>query len=113
MGLDAGIGDRWRTSVRLGCLSELDTRVSIVDVTFVAVEALHVLAGHVYLNPDAPDSGASWVPLRGRVTLDNRFLIERRSARMSLSLRGRDRLRLYGRQAVGSGLWSSDPSKRS
>ena len=70
---DAGISDRWRTSVRLGYLSELDTRVAIVDVMFVAGDAIHVLLGHVYLDPDAPDTlatsvlraGASWAPIRG------------------------------------------------
>jgi hypothetical protein len=102
-GIDVGVHDRWRVLVRLGYLGDVDSRILITELSFAAREAIHVLVGQVFVQPTAADvagtsllrGGATWLPLRGRVTIDNRFLIERRSTHsMRDSLRGRDRLRL-------------------
>lgn len=101
VGVDAGLGDSWRAAGRVGYLSELDARISILELSYVATGGIQFLVGHVYLDPDRSDtstsvlrSGVVWLPLRGRVTIDNRFMIERRWVGGDRSFRGRDRLRL-------------------
>jgi hypothetical protein len=101
VGIDAGVGERWRASVRAGYLSELEMRVSIVDVFYLTSNALQLTAGHLYLGPERSDTATSvlragvvWLPVRRRIVIDNRLLIERRSIGSTRSIRARDRVRL-------------------
>jgi hypothetical protein len=96
----------WRGVVRFGYLRDVDSRVWITDLTFLAAKALNVLVGYAYVQPTATHAagtsparaGATWMPLRRRVTIDNRFLIERRSNNVTgPSIRGRSRLRVSSR----------------
>jgi hypothetical protein len=96
------IDDRWRGTVRVGHLGDIDSRILITDLTFVARPELHVLVSHVYLAPASPEAaavslartGASWLPLRRRVTVETRWLLERLHAfGAGSNLRGRNRIR--------------------
>jgi hypothetical protein len=97
------VQNRWRGVFRVGHLGDIDSRVLVTDLTFVARPAMHVLVGYVYVQPRAADTagttlvraGATWVPLRRRLAIDNRFLFERRSSNVtSTSIRGRSRVRI-------------------
>jgi hypothetical protein len=101
--IDVDVQNRWRGVVRVGHLGDIDSRVLITDLTFVARPAMHLLVGYIYVQPTAADTagttlaraGATWVPVRRRLAIDNRFLFERRSNNVtSTSLRGRSRLRI-------------------
>jgi hypothetical protein len=103
LGIDVDVQNRWRAAVRVGHLGDIDSRVWITDLIFVARPAIHLLVGYVYVQPSAADSagttlaraGATWVPLRRRLAIDNRFLFERRSSKgTSTVTRGRSRVRI-------------------
>jgi hypothetical protein len=103
LGIDLHVQNRWRGVVRVGHLGDIDSRVLVTDLTFVARPAMHVLVGYVYVQPKAANTagttlaraGATWVPLRRRLGIDNRFLFERRSSNVtSTSIRGRSRVRI-------------------
>ena len=103
LGIDVDVQNRWRGVVRVGHLGDIDSRVLVTDLTFVARPAMHVLVGYVYVQPTSADTagttlaraGATWVPLRRRLAIDNRFLFERRSNKVtSTSIRGRSRVRI-------------------
>jgi hypothetical protein len=102
-GVDVNVQNRWRSVIRLGYLGDVDSRIVITETSVALQEAAHLVAGYVYIAPTGADSagtsllrgGATWLPLRGRVAIDNRLLLERRSNRLAgASMRGRDRLRL-------------------
>ena len=103
LGIDVHVQNRWRGVVRVGHLGDIDSRVLVTDLTFVARRAMQVLVGYVYVQPTGADTagttlaraGATWVPLRRRLAIDNRFLFERRSNIVtSASIRGRSRVRI-------------------
>lgn len=103
LGIDVDVQNRWRGVVRVGHLGDIDSRVLVTDLIFVARPAMHLLVGYVYVQPTAADTagttlaraGATWVPLRRRLAIDNRFLFERRSNNVtSASIRGRNRVRI-------------------
>lgn len=103
LGIDVDVQNRWHGVVRVGHLGDIDSRVLVTDLIFVARPAVHLLVGYVYVQPTAADTagttlaraGATWVPLRRRLAIDNRFLFERRSNKMtSTSIRGRSRVRI-------------------
>lgn len=103
-GLDVSVQERWRGVVRIGHLGDIDSLIVLADSTFVARPAMHAHLGYVYISPVAPESartsllrgGASWLPVRRRrLTLDNRFLVERRATTTgNASMRYRNRLRV-------------------
>lgn len=102
-GIDVDVQNRWRGVIRVGHLGDIDSRVLVTDLIFMARPAMHFLVGYVYVQPTATDTagttlaraGATWVPLRRRLAIDNRFLFERRSNNVtSPSLRGRSRFRI-------------------
>jgi hypothetical protein len=101
-GIDVEVGDRWRATMGLGYLGGFDSRIVLTEATFTADKAVQLVGGHVYLQPTAVGSpatsllrtGGVWLPLRGRVSLDNRLLVERRAVHTAgVSIRVRDRLR--------------------
>lgn len=102
-GVDLGLHEQWRVMVRAGYLSDIDSRLLLTDVAFVVGPAVQALAGYVHVDPATPRAagttlvraGAAWLPLRGRVALDNRFLVEHRSTGAIDVMRGRGRLRLF------------------
>jgi hypothetical protein len=105
LGVDVTPHERLRGTVRVGHLGDVDSRIVIVESTFVARPAMHVLLGYVFIAPAAPSlagisltrAGATWLLVRRRLTIENRFLFERRaSAGTSSFLRGRNRLRISG-----------------
>lgn len=108
-GMDANIHGRVRGVLRIGNLSDIDSRVALVESTFVARPAVHLIAGIVYIAPASPSitpitltrTGATWLPLRRRFTIENRLLLERRATSGSSFLRGRNRLRVSGSRPVG------------
>jgi hypothetical protein len=103
LGIDVDVQNRWRGVVRVGHLGDIDSRVLVTDLFFVPRPAMHLLVGYVYVQPTVADSagtalaraGATWLPLRRRLAIDNRFLFERRSNKVtSASIRGRSRIRI-------------------
>ena len=85
----------------------------IAESTFVARPAMHVLLSYVYVAPTAPNAagtsltraGATWLPVRRRLTIEDRFLFERRASTGTGSfLRGRNRLRISKAQTWGSAI---------
>jgi hypothetical protein len=103
LGIDVHVQNRWLGVVRVGHLGDIDSRVLVTDLTFLARPAIHVLVGYVYVQPTRADTagttlaraGATWVPLRRRLAVDNRFLFERRSDSVtSTTTRGRNRVRI-------------------
>lgn len=95
--------DRWRCSVRLGHLGDLDRAIVIGEAGWLATPALLLQAGYVHLDPLADGAagtsllraGGTWMPVRRGVTLDSRVFLERRSSRGTPAVRrGRDRVRL-------------------
>jgi hypothetical protein len=103
-GVDVSVQDRWRSVIRVGYLGDIGSRILITETSLALREAAQLVVGYVYVAPTDADSaatsllrgGATWLPLRGRVAIDNRFLLERRSNRLAgHAVRGRDRLRLF------------------
>lgn len=103
VGVDVAVADRWRGLVRIGHLGELDTAIAVAEAIFVATPALHLQTSYVHLRPTAAGvagvsltrAGATWIPVRGRLVVDTRWLVERRAGpAISPSSRGRTRLRV-------------------
>jgi hypothetical protein len=98
-GVNAAIDSRWQAFVRFGYLGGFESRVLVTDVTFAPREALRLLFGHVYVDPTASDShniyvlraGCVWRPVRRRLEVENRALIDRRSGQ-GRPVRVRDRV---------------------
>jgi hypothetical protein len=101
-GVDATIGTRGRVMASGGYVGGFDSWIVLAEGSFATSAALQLVAGHVLLQPSERDAaitsvlraGLNWSPVRGRVAIDNRLLIERRSTRGDASPRVRDRLRL-------------------
>jgi hypothetical protein len=82
----SGLHERCRLLVAVGSLGGLDADIVLTEVTFADGAAAQFLGGHAYVNPTARGvpamsvwrAGSVWAPMRGRVTIDNRLLIERR-----------------------------------
>jgi hypothetical protein len=103
LGIDVDVQNRWRGTVRVGYLGDVDSRVLVTDLTFMARPVMHLVVGYVYVQPVAAytaattlaRAGATWVPLRRRLSIDDRFLFETRSNNVTgTSIRGRSRLRI-------------------
>jgi hypothetical protein len=98
-GVNAAIDDRWQAIVLSGYVGGFDSRVLVTDLTFAPREAFRLLVGHVYVDPAASGStdiyvlraGCLWRPVRRRLELENRALIDRRSGQ-SRPARLRDRV---------------------
>jgi hypothetical protein len=75
----------------------------VANLTFATNDALQLLIGYVYLDPstqasyilNVPRAGVTWRPLRGRLTLENRTLIEHRSGRSTTPRRRNWRNRVW------------------
>jgi hypothetical protein len=101
-GVDAAVRRRGRVTASWGYVGGFDDWIMLAEGSFAANSALQLVGGHVFLRPAdrrrPPTSvrrvGVNWSPLRGRVAMDNRLLIEHRSTGREASPRVRDRLRL-------------------
>ena len=109
---------RWRATVAAGFLTGLESGLSIAELTYVVDEVVQFVVGHVTLYPTTPGAratsltriGSVWVVRRGRVTVDDRLLIERVSNRATgVSARARNRLRISWRprKDLGVGVFAS------
>jgi hypothetical protein len=86
-GVNAAIDSRWQAILLFGYLGGFESRVLVTDLTFAPREAFRLLVGHVYVDPAASGStdiyvlraGCLWRPVRRRLELENRALIDRRS----------------------------------
>jgi hypothetical protein len=104
------VHEHWRALIRIGHLGDVESRIVLAESTLVARPALHVLLGYVEIAPTAHNAartsltraGAAWLPVRRRLTIENRFLFERRATTAAVSLIcGRNRLRISGSQPGG------------
>jgi hypothetical protein len=110
LGADLAVHGRWRAVVRIGHLGDVESRIVLAESILVVRPAVHVLLGYVYVVPTAPNTartsltraGATWLPVRGRLTIENRFLFEHRvTTAARASIRGRNRIRISGSQPGG------------
>lgn len=104
VGVDV-VQERWRGTVKTGHLGDIQRRIVLGELAIVTHPAMHVVLGHVDIAARGRNAshaaltrlGATWLPVRRRVTVENRFLIEHRSGGAAgAPLRGRDRLRISG-----------------
>jgi hypothetical protein len=108
-GVDLQVRERWRGVVRVGRLGDSQSRLALGELAFQAHPALQLLLGHVHIAPVAPHvprtslsrGGVTWLPVRGRLTVDDRLLIEQRATGAAAALRGRNRLRVSGSRPGG------------
>lgn len=85
-----------------GYVGGFDSWIVLTDGSVAVNGALQILAGQFVVRPtdgDAPATsvlraGVNWSPLRGRVNVDNRLFVERRSTANRVTPRVRDRVRL-------------------
>lgn len=110
VGIDVTPHERVRGTLRVGHVGDIESRIAIAESTFVVRPAMHVLFGYVYVAPTTPNApatsltraGATWLPVRRRLTIEDRFLFERRASTGTGSLlRARNRLRISRVQLGG------------
>lgn len=100
-GVDLAIDARWRGLVRIGHLGDIDSRIVLAESAFVARQDFQMIAGYAFITPTAsgtPTSlfraGATWLPIRRRLAVENRLWVEHRRTTTASSFRLRDRVRL-------------------